>query len=141
MRDFDQIYIDGAWVPSTGTGTIDVINASTEQVMGHIPDGTAADVDAAVAAATRAFETWGYSPREERAKYLQRLAEELLPRDGRSTWVHNQALMELGALVCTARVRHCDVCPVRSECATVRLDGESRGGRPARATRRLRPSP
>jgi A/G-specific adenine glycosylase len=79
------------------------------------------------------------SARGQRA--LWRLAEELLPRDGRSTWVHNQALMELGALVCTARVRHCDVCPVRSECATARLDGESRVGRPARVTRRLRPSP
>jgi acyl-CoA reductase-like NAD-dependent aldehyde dehydrogenase len=77
MRDFDKVYIDGAWVPSTGTGTIDVINASTEQVMGHIPEGTPDDVDAAVAAAKRAFETWGFTPREERAKYLQRLAEEL----------------------------------------------------------------
>jgi acyl-CoA reductase-like NAD-dependent aldehyde dehydrogenase len=77
MRDYDKIYIDGAWVPSAGSGSIEVINASTEQVMGSIPDGTPADVDAAVAAAKAAFETWGFTPREERAKYLQRLAEEL----------------------------------------------------------------
>jgi len=32
--------------------------------------------------------------------------------------VHNQALMELGALLCTARVRHCDRCPVARLCAT-----------------------
>jgi acyl-CoA reductase-like NAD-dependent aldehyde dehydrogenase len=76
MLDRDKVYIDGAWVPSAGSGSIEVVNASTEQVMGHIPDGTPADVDAAVAAAKRAFETWGFTPREERAKYIQRLAEE-----------------------------------------------------------------
>jgi len=45
-----------------------------------------------------------------------RIAESILPRTGRATWTHNQALMELGALVCTARVAHCDSCPVRSVC-------------------------
>ena len=46
------------------------------------------------------------------------LAESLLPRTGRVTWTHNQALMELGALVCTARVAHCHRCPVRTLCRT-----------------------
>jgi A/G-specific adenine glycosylase len=46
------------------------------------------------------------------------VAEQLLPRTGRSAWTHNQALMELGALVCTARVRHCTRCPVARVCAT-----------------------
>ena len=49
---------------------------------------------------------------------LWQLAEATLPRTGRATWTHNQALMELGALVCTARVRHCRGCPVRTVCAT-----------------------
>ncbi len=44
------------------------------------------------------------------------IAEAILPRTGRATWTHNQALMELGALVCTARVAHCDRCPVRGVC-------------------------
>jgi acyl-CoA reductase-like NAD-dependent aldehyde dehydrogenase len=48
--------------------------------MGHIPDGTPADADRAVAAAKAAFETWGYTPKEERGKYLQRLAEGLAAR-------------------------------------------------------------
>jgi A/G-specific adenine glycosylase len=48
------------------------------------------------------------------------LARALLPRTGKSTWVHNQALMELGALICTARVMHCGKCPVRGVCATFR---------------------
>ena len=51
---------------------------------------------------------------------LWQIARRLLPRTGRATWTHNQALMELGALVCTARVARCDECPVRRECATGR---------------------
>jgi len=46
------------------------------------------------------------------------IAEAILPRTGRATWMHNQALMELGALICTARIARCDQCPVRSYCAT-----------------------
>ena len=51
-------------------------------------------------------------------RLLWALAGALLPPTGRGTWTHNQALMELGALVCTARVAHCERCPVRSLCAT-----------------------
>lgn len=51
-------------------------------------------------------------------KLLWALADALLPRTGRSAWTHNQALMELGALVCTARVKHCARCPVRGMCAS-----------------------
>jgi A/G-specific adenine glycosylase len=47
---------------------------------------------------------------------LWALAEAVLPRTGRATWTHNQAIMELGALVCTARVARCGVCPVRGVC-------------------------
>ena len=50
------------------------------------------------------------------------IATQLLPRTGRAAWVHNQALMELGALVCTARVRHCDRCPVSRLCSTRAAD-------------------
>jgi A/G-specific adenine glycosylase len=52
------------------------------------------------------------------ARPLWEIAEELLPRSGRHAWTHNQALMELGALVCTARVAHCARCPVRAVCGT-----------------------
>jgi A/G-specific adenine glycosylase len=47
-------------------------------------------------------------------------AEQLLPRRGKSAWAFNQAIMELGALVCTARVARCEECPVRRACATGR---------------------
>ena len=58
------------------------------------------------------------------------IARRLLPRTGRGTWTHNQALMELGALVCTAREARCDRCPVRALCATAAgARGEGLGAR------------
>jgi A/G-specific adenine glycosylase len=69
------------------------------------------------------------------ARRLWELAESLLPRTGRATWTHNQALMELGALVCTARIAHCGRCPVRALCASASQRNpaarRSRGVRPA----------
>jgi A/G-specific adenine glycosylase len=51
-------------------------------------------------------------------KVLWAIAEQLLPRTGKLTWTHNQALMELGALVCSARSPKCAACPVRGVCAS-----------------------
>src|SRR4051812_4073750 len=82
MIDRDKLYIDGAWVPSTGTKTIDVINSTTEEVMGKIPEGTKDDVDKAVAAAKAAFPAWSKTSVEERGKYLQRITEGLQARMG-----------------------------------------------------------
>jgi acyl-CoA reductase-like NAD-dependent aldehyde dehydrogenase len=82
MQVRDSIYIDGSWVPSAGTGTIDVYGAATEQVIGRIPDGVPEDVDRAVAAAKAAFPAWSQTPVEERAKHLQRLQEGLAARMG-----------------------------------------------------------
>jgi A/G-specific adenine glycosylase len=56
---------------------------------------------------------------------LWAIAEGILPRTGRATWTHNQALMELGALVCTARVAHCGRCPVRAVCRSAKHRAES----------------
>jgi len=73
----DAIYIGGAWVPSTGTGLLPVINATTEETMGTIPDGTPEDVDAAVAAARTAFPGWAATSAEERGTYCTCVAEAL----------------------------------------------------------------
>ncbi len=73
----EKIYIGGEWVQSTGNGTLDVINASTEQVMGSIPDGTVEDVDRAVAAARAAFEGWSQTSVQERADWMSRIAAAL----------------------------------------------------------------
>ncbi|MHB1854820.1 MAG: aldehyde dehydrogenase family protein [Acidimicrobiales bacterium] len=82
MHNRDKIYVNGAWVDSTGTGTIDVINSTTEEIMGHVPEGTPEDVDRAVAAARTAFDDWAAVSVEERAKYLQRITEGLQARMG-----------------------------------------------------------
>jgi A/G-specific adenine glycosylase len=69
------------------------------------------------------------------AKDIWKLAERIVPRDGKRAWRFNQALMELGALVCTARAPKCVDCPVKLECRyTARLN--SRTHSPGRAHRR-----
>ncbi|MHB1447259.1 MAG: aldehyde dehydrogenase family protein, partial [Acidimicrobiales bacterium] len=80
MIERDAIYIDGAWVSSSGGSTIDVIDAATEEVLGRIPEGTAEDMGRAVTAARGAFDQWSQIPREERVKYLQRVTEGLQAR-------------------------------------------------------------
>jgi len=73
----DKIYIDGAWVPSTGTGSIDVYDSTDGSVIGQIPDGSAEDVDKAAKAARAAFPEWAARDPEERGKFMARIAEGL----------------------------------------------------------------
>lgn len=53
-------------------------------------------------------------------KRLWSIAEQILPNTGKQTWEHNQALMELGALVCTARLAKCGQCPVATMCKSAK---------------------
>jgi aldehyde dehydrogenase (NAD+) len=76
----DKIYINGSWVASTGTGVLEVIDSTTEEVMATIPDGTPEDVDKAVQAAAAAFPAWAATSNEERAKLLTRVGEALAAR-------------------------------------------------------------
>jgi A/G-specific adenine glycosylase len=93
----------------------------------------AALVDTNVARVLHRAFTPGTDPKSSSGQRLGwQIAERLLPRTGRAAWVHNQALMELGALVCTARVRHCDRCPVARLCATRQADGPAAGPGDAR---------
>ncbi|MGC7099451.1 aldehyde dehydrogenase family protein [Amycolatopsis lurida] len=77
----DVIYVDGKWIASAGSATIDVVNPATEEVIDRVPAGTAADVDAAVAAARRAFDGWSATPAEQRCAYLGQLAAKLKERN------------------------------------------------------------
>jgi aldehyde dehydrogenase (NAD+) len=70
-----KFYIDGKWVDPKGSDTLDVINPATEEPIGKIALGTPADVDAAVAAAKRAFETYSQTSREERLALLDKVIE------------------------------------------------------------------
>jgi aldehyde dehydrogenase (NAD+) len=65
-----QFYIDGAWVDPVEPQTHDVINPATEEVFGRISLGSAEDVDRAVKAAARAFESYSQTTREERIELL-----------------------------------------------------------------------
>jgi len=77
MSARQQIYVGGNWVDSAGDGSIDVVNPSNEEVIGSVPDGVSADVDAAVAAAREAFSGWAATPLEERLGYIEKLAGQL----------------------------------------------------------------
>jgi aldehyde dehydrogenase (NAD+) len=76
----DKIFIGGDWVASKGSGVLEVINSSTEEVMGTIPEGTPEDVDRAVGAAAAAFDGWSTTSVEERSKMLSRISEALTAR-------------------------------------------------------------
>ena len=80
MNEHRQLYIDGAWVDPAGTEMIDVISASTEAVMGRIPEGTPADVDRAVAAARAAFDGWAAKTPTERAAVVAAIGEGIAER-------------------------------------------------------------
>ena len=94
MREDLKFYIDGKWVDPVTPKTLDVINPATEEVCGRISAGSAADVDKAVAAARKAFETYSKTTREERIELLQRILAEYQKRFGD---VANAITMEMGA--------------------------------------------
>ena len=80
VLDRTAVYVDGQWVASDGAGRIEVRNPATEQVIAVVAEGTASDVDKAVAAARAAFPAWSALPAAERASYLQRTSELLTER-------------------------------------------------------------
>ena len=76
----DSLYIDGVWVASSGSETLDVIDSTTEEVFASIPAGTPSDIDRAVEAASRAFPAWAATPAKDRGAYLQKIADGLQAR-------------------------------------------------------------
>ncbi|MBM3667160.1 MAG: aldehyde dehydrogenase family protein [Actinobacteria bacterium] len=76
----DRLYIGGEWVQPAGTGSIEVIDSTTEEVIGTVPEGTPEDVDRAVAAARPAFEAWSQAPLETRLDTLEGIAAAVAAR-------------------------------------------------------------
>lgn len=76
MRDYLKHYINGEWIESTGSDTIEVINPATEEAMGHISSGTKEDLDKAVKAARDAFPSFASTSREYRIELLEKITEE-----------------------------------------------------------------
>ena len=75
MSHEKQFYINGQWVEPKGDRTVDVINPATEEAVATIALGNEEDVDIAVAAARKAFETYSQTSREERIALLERILE------------------------------------------------------------------
>jgi aldehyde dehydrogenase (NAD+) len=76
----DRVFIDGEWVLPQGQGRASVIDPSIEESVAEIALGTAQDVNAAVAAARRAFATWSVSSVQSRALLLDRVHSLILER-------------------------------------------------------------
>jgi acyl-CoA reductase-like NAD-dependent aldehyde dehydrogenase len=83
MIESDKLFIGGEWVSPCGSDRITAIAASSEEPIGSVPEGTNADIDAAVAAARAAFDDpsgWSSWSADERAQALERLAGALESR-------------------------------------------------------------
>jgi betaine-aldehyde dehydrogenase len=77
-----DLYIGGEWVPSQSRASIEVLSAATEQPLGRVPDASPADIDRAIAAARRAFDSGPFpdwSP-SERGDAISRLSKALQAR-------------------------------------------------------------
>lgn len=77
-----KLFIDGQWLAPARGGSFAVVNPATEAVIHHAPAGTAEDIDLAVKAARRAFDTgpWPRMSGRERAVYLRAIADKILER-------------------------------------------------------------
>jgi aldehyde dehydrogenase (NAD+) len=83
LVSYDSLFIGGEWVRPSSPARIDVTSASTEEFIGSVPEAQEADVDAAVAAARRAFDDpggWSQWEPAERAAAIERLADQLEAR-------------------------------------------------------------
>lgn len=80
MQDHLKFYIDGAWVDPISRATIDVVDPTTEQAFARIAAGDAADVDRAVQAARRAFESFQFATVKERQDLLRSIVARLRAR-------------------------------------------------------------
>jgi aldehyde dehydrogenase (NAD+) len=76
----DRFYIGGEWAAPAGDGSIEVVDATTEQVMGRVPEGTPEDVDRAARAARAAFPVWSSTPLADRVEACTAISQGLSAR-------------------------------------------------------------
>uniref|UniRef100_UPI001C30E93E aldehyde dehydrogenase family protein n=1 Tax=Streptomyces sp. GbtcB7 TaxID=2824752 RepID=UPI001C30E93E len=83
LHTYDRLYIGGDWITPSSDRTIEVTSASTEEIIGRVPEAVEADVDAAVGAARAAFDDpagWSHWEPARRAEAMERLAVALEQR-------------------------------------------------------------
>ncbi|MFE5298374.1 aldehyde dehydrogenase family protein [Streptomyces sp. NPDC056632] len=95
----ERLYIGGEWVEPDG-GHYPVLDPATEEVVGHAPEASRAQVYAAAEAAREAFASWSRTKPEERAAILDRAADVMARDAERNTLL---ARAETGATTATAR--------------------------------------
>jgi aldehyde dehydrogenase (NAD+) len=95
-----KFYIDGAWVDPVTPSPREVINPATEEPVGRISLGSPADVDRAVVAARRAFQTWSLASREERLALIGRIIKGI---EARADDIASAISQEMGAAISFAR--------------------------------------
>ena len=96
-----QMYINGEWVESHSTETIEVMNPSDDSVLGIITAGNSDDVDKAVAAAKAAFVDFSFSTKEERVQILENIITEY---EKRSEELAETISKEMGAPIWLSQV-------------------------------------
>ncbi|MFD9600570.1 aldehyde dehydrogenase family protein [Streptomyces sp. NBC_01224] len=106
MKAHDGMYIGGEWRAAAGTDLIAVVDPADEQVIAHVPAGTAEDVDAAVSAAREAFPAWAATPPAERAAKIAALRDVLVARKGE---IAETVTAELGAPLPFSQTVHAGV--------------------------------
>jgi aldehyde dehydrogenase (NAD+) len=80
MHVHSDLYVDGTWVPATGSAVIEVVNPATEQVIATVPAASTDDADRAVMAARAAFSSWSALSVDERVDYVERIADAMAER-------------------------------------------------------------
>ena len=81
MHEWNELFIDGAWQQPSGRDSIEVFEAATGEVMGRVPAADGADVDAAMAAARRAFPSWSNTAPAVRVAAIRAIADGLVARE------------------------------------------------------------
>ena len=100
MQKDPRHFIDGEWVDRPKAQLIDVINPANEEVFGQIAAGTTEDVDLAVAAARRAFDSFSRTEPAERLALLEKICALL---EERSEELAQAIVQEMGATITFAR--------------------------------------
>ncbi|WP_405689019.1 aldehyde dehydrogenase family protein [Streptomyces sp. NBC_00057] len=106
MKAHDGMYIGGEWRAAAGTDLIAVVDPADEQVIAHVPAGTAEDVDAAVSAAREALPVWAATPPAERAAKIAALRDVLVARKDE---IAETVTAELGAPLPFSQAVHAGV--------------------------------
>ncbi|SEO54327.1 aldehyde dehydrogenase [Trujillonella endophytica] len=118
VRSFDKLFVGGRWVPPATDEVIEVVSPITEEVVATVPAAGPADMDAAVAAARRAFDEgpWPRMAPAERAAALRRVAEEV---GRRIPEMEASFTAEIGAPEMISKAFHANATAIWDDAATL----------------------